>query len=1051
MEPRKERRLPHSRTRQRLAAAAAVCAAALSFGPADAFAQLDPLLFLQRNQPNIIVAVDVANRMQRDADETYYDPYNYPRTGVDWEAAIGVSAGTSTALYRRAYPGLLHTDTSSSSDRFSSMSIQTVGDRSGGYATFWARTRLGVARAGVRAALQRNTRVARFGIIKMRQSNPRIVGMVNEGPVFVSSPTQQGPTESGSWTGRWKITRPVVDAVNGAIGTAAAPLVAADAAGANASVETLLAKTVDQAGALLPAGRDSRDDVDAPLARLLDDTRLEAARLIAADTQCRNTVVILVTGGGEGTTVAGADPAARAASFLNISARRVPIYVIAVAPPAASVASLRAIAQNSGGGYYEITKAMIEAVPAGTTVPEAIRAANAAIQHAFAAQADVNAAPTGALPLGPQTEWQAASPIAGTVDLENGHDITGAVLPNTHILTLAGAVVPQRANVMVTAGMTLPGFEGRLRGFRMYKPEADSTKPYGWAFVTAGTRLWVSTLPPPAQRNIYTTLPTGGMVALTTANATQLAPYLNTTNPEALVDFVRSQPLGAIIGSTPAILDPPSLDPPPDTDYPAFATAHANRRTLVFVGANDGMLHAFDARTGVEAWAYVPFNLLPKLKALADGQAVGSFAYFVDSSPKIADVKIGSAWRTYLITGQGPGGTLYQALDVTLTDMAAGVPSDSDDTTALLSFFSQANRISHVWSFPARASFDASLAPYGDIAAGASAIEKSVGETWSDPAVGQVESVDSEWVALVGSGFLARSRELAANRGGTAAGTTFYLLKIEDGTVLDSRNVGNDSVAETVDNCAGLPTPNCSRMKNALQADPVATGPQNTRYITKSYIGDLDGRVWRFNLGLDVSHTPRFTTAAVKLLDVGNTHPVFASMASVNVGGSQDYLFFASGSDMLPSNGVSQSYKLFGVLDTNGTGTQTFAISLESVDGAAGDEKPSIFPAVAGDIIFFSTTTFRPTTPCTAPSANLYAMTFLGGAAYDTNNSGSVTKADSTIVRTVANGRATAPFVVDQHLVFASGDKVEILGDPRDYNNGFGQVGVRILSWRPRR
>jgi hypothetical protein len=36
----------------------------------------------------------------------------------------------------------------------------------------------------------------------------------------------------------------------------------------------------------------------------------------------------------------------------------------------------------------------------------------------------------------------------------------------------------------------------------------------------------------------------------------------------------------------------------------------------------------------------------------------------------------------------------------------------------------------------------------------------------------------------------------------------------------------------------------------------------------------------------------------------------------------------------------------------------------------------------------------------------------------------------------------------DQHLVFAAGDKVEMFGDPNDYNNGVGQVGVRILSWR---
>jgi Tfp pilus tip-associated adhesin PilY1 len=538
------------------------------------------------------------------------------------------------------------------------------------------------------------------------------------------------------------------------------------------------------------------------------------------------------------------------------------------------------------------------------------------------------------------------------------------------------------------------------------------------------------------------------MVPLNSANAALLAPYLTSIDAAGLIQQIREQPLGAIVDSTPGVLDPPSLDPPPDTDYPAFATAHVNRRSLVFVGANDGMLHAFDSRTGVEVWAYVPFNLLPKLRALREGQPVGSFKYFVDSSVKVADVKIGGNWRTYLMFGQGPGGTFYQTLDVTMTDMASSLAPESDDAAAVVSYFSQSDRIQHVWSFPSRESFDASLTPYGDIKIGASAVEKSVGETWSDPAVGQVEGTSSDWVALVGSGFLPYSRETAANRLGTRAGTTFYLLKMEDGTLLDSRDVGNDTVAETIDNCAVAN--DCQRMKNALQADPVATGPPNTRHITKAYIGDLDGRVWRFNLGLGTTDTPQFTSAPIRLFDATNTQPIFASMASVNVGGSQDYLFFASGSDALPSNGVSQSYKLFGVLDTNGTGVQKFAISLEAVDGAGGDEKPSTFPAVAGEIIFFSTTTFRPTAPCTEPTANLYALTFLGGAAYDTNNSGSVTATDSLKIRSSATGRATAPFVVDQHLVFASGGKVDILGDPRDYNNGFGQVGVRILSWRPR-
>ena len=45
-------------------------------------------------------------------------------------------------------------------------------------------------------------------------------------------------------------------------------------------------------------------------------------------------------------------------------------------------------------------------------------------------------------------------------------------------------------------------------------------------------------------------------------------------------------------------------------------------------------------------------------------------------------------------------------------------------------------------------------------------------------------------------------------------------------------------------------------------------------------------------------------------------------------------------------------------------------------------------------------------------------------------------------------GRATAPFIVDQHLAFGAGNKIEMLGDPNDFDNGVGNVGVRIISWR---
>ena len=111
---------------------------------------------------------------------------------------------------------------------------------------------------------------------------------------------------------------------------------------------------------------------------------------------------------------------------------------------------------------------------------------------------------------------------------------------------------------------------------------------------------------------------------------------------------------------------------------------------------------------------------------------------------------------------------------------------------------------------------------------------------------------------------------------------------------------------------------------------------------------------------------------------------------------------------------------------------------------------PSTSPSVAGDIVFYSTTVTG-SSACANFTSNLYALTFRGGAAYDANDDGRISNNESPVFRTVA-GRATAPFIVDQHLYFgtagADGVQVEAFGDPEDFNNGIGQVGVRILSWR---
>ena len=170
-------------------------------------------------------------------------------------------------------------------------------------------------------------------------------------------------------------------------------------------------------------------------------------------------------------------------------------------------------------------------------------------------------------------------------------------------------------------------------------------------------------------------------------------------------------------------------------------------------------------------------------------------------------------------------------------------------------------------------------------------------------------------------------------------------------------------------------------------------------------------------------------------------------MATVNVGGSQQYLFFGSGSDLLPRPpGMKTEYRLVAVLDNGDSAKKSFDIKLQKTDGTQ-DEKVTGFPAVAGDIVFF-TTTFVKADPCSAPDANLYALTFIGGAAYDNTGDGKVDKKDSEVVKKITGARATAPFIVDRHLAFTAGNKLEMFGDSQAFNNGIGQAGVRILSWR---
>ncbi len=127
--------------------------------------------------------------------------------------------------------------------------------------------------------------------------------------------------------------------------------------------------------------------------------------------------------------------------------------------------------------------------------------------------------------------------------------------------------------------------------------------------------------------------------------------------------------------------------------YDAYQAEAGNRDKLMLVGSNGGMLHAihngralpggavdsltgqhrYDAGTGEELWAFIPPDLLPKLRP-----NLGRHAYFVDGTPMVRDVWLDGAegqpadgmkqwqeYRTVAVIGTGRGGVHRFALDLT--------------------------------------------------------------------------------------------------------------------------------------------------------------------------------------------------------------------------------------------------------------------------------------------------------------------------------------------------------------------------------------------------
>ena len=241
-----------------------------------------------------------------------------------------------------------------------------------------------------------------------------------------------------------------------------------------------------------------------------------------------------------------------------------------------------------------------------------------------------------------------------------------------------------------------------------------------------------------------------------------------------------------------------------ESGYNTFYTTNKNRTTAVYVGANDGMLHAFNGATGNELFAYIPSWLGPKLSALSDPTYISSHQSYVDGTPAVAEAQVGSTWKTVLVSGTGGGGKGVFGLDVT-------DPSTFDASKVM-------------WEFTERDDGD-----LGYVTGRPQILKLKVSGTANT----------YKWFAVFGSGV---NNYIAGSSGifSTSGSPTLFLLDL-------SKSAGTAWSLGTNYFKVNLPVDSTisATMATGLINFSAAIGP--AREVTQIYMGDLHGNLWKLD------------------------------------------------------------------------------------------------------------------------------------------------------------------------------------------------------------
>lgn len=336
-----------------------------------------------------------------------------------------------------------------------------------------------------------------------------------------------------------------------------------------------------------------------------------------------------------------------------------------------------------------------------------------------------------------------------------------------------------------------------------------------------------SRLPTPATRNVYTYLPdvsgatrdlTAGVNAFTTTNTALDATRLNTASadvePADLINWARGVDVldqdgdGDRTAPTRLMGDPLHARPALVT-YGGSATNPDAADSVVFVPTNDGMLHAIDARTGVELWSFIPPQLLGRLVDLYRNPVSPTRSYGLDGDVRVLKFDVNqdgvvdpaAGDRVWLFFGMRRGGSHYYSLDVTRR------------TAPTLRWMRGPGEL------------------------------PGIGETWSTPTIARVRVGGSatqngeNLVLIFGGGYDDAQQNYQYTTDNS--GNRVFMVDAQSGALL--WYAGGPGAT-------GTPDLELDEMTHSIPGRVVTLDIDGDAYADRMYAADMGGRVWRFDI-----------------------------------------------------------------------------------------------------------------------------------------------------------------------------------------------------------